>query len=156
MPDFRNNIHIDLVITDINPSNKKQLYQDIADRAADMCNLPAQDLYGRFIDKEKQASSGVGDGVAIPHMKFRRLKEPCIILVRLSAPVDFAAFDDRPVDLVCAILSPESEGPLHLQRLSRISRLLRHKMLRRRLNETTNAQEVNAVITASNSWKSAA
>ncbi len=156
MPNSKNDVQIDLAIPALDATNKKQLFEQLSNKAAPICGLDAHDLYNCFINKEIQAGSGVGNGVAIPHMKLKRLQKPCTIIAYLKNPLNFDAYDDLPVTLVCAVLSPENQGQLHLQRLSRISRLLRHKTLRTRLHEANDIHEINTMIMASNSWKIAA
>ena len=124
---------------------REQVLQNIAwrvgrDTTADMTWLADQLLLS-----EQRESSGIGGGVAIAHLKSTPLSEPYIILAKLSQPLDFGAIDSEPVDLVCAVLSPQMDGVLHLRRLSRVTRLLRESFVLERLRSATSEEEMAAL-----------
>jgi len=75
--------------------------------------------------REALGSTGFGRGVAIPHCRSKDIRRPSLALIRLEAPIDFAAADSRPVTLVCGLVSPENAGATHLHALAAISRLTR-------------------------------
>ena len=109
-----------------------------------------------MMDKEKDATSGVGHGVAIPHLKLSGIDKPFTALVSLNNALDFEAPDNKPVDLVCLVISPESDGPLHLRRLSRISRMLHNESLHEKICETDDADAIHALFMAPEEWMMAA
>ncbi|WP_306117317.1 MULTISPECIES: PTS IIA-like nitrogen regulatory protein PtsN [unclassified Roseitalea] len=113
------------VIGDLRASSKKQLLQAIAEHAADLTGLSAREIFDTILQREKLGSTGVGNGIAIPHGKFPNFDRITGVFARLSAPIDFDALDDQPVDLVFLLLAPESAGADHLKALSRIARLMR-------------------------------
>ncbi|MDH3737660.1 MAG: PTS sugar transporter subunit IIA, partial [Alphaproteobacteria bacterium] len=93
--------------------------------AADLCGLDAQDIFAVLLERERLGTTGVGDGLAIPHGRLPGLEKIHGFFARLEKPVDFDSIDDRPVDLIFLLLAPEGAGADHLKALARISRLLR-------------------------------
>ncbi|GJL85596.1 MAG: nitrogen regulatory protein [Micavibrio sp.] len=145
MRNFVKDIRIDLIIPNMKVNNRRQALEALTEKAAPVCSISKPELLDHLISREETANSGIGDGVAIPHIKFRQLDKPFIALARLDEAVAFDSIDGEPVSLICMVLSPEQEGPLYLQRLSRISRLLRRKELRQQL---LNAKDAKAMCTA--------
>jgi len=156
MQNFIKDIQLDLVIMGMNAHDKKKAFQSLAKKAAPFCGLPESELFEKLMLCEEKASSGIGDGVAIPHIKSEKLKKPFVALVRLSQPIPFNALDDEPVDIICLVLSKDSEGPVYLRRLSRITRMLRHEDLRRNLREAKDENAMRAALSDSSEWMIAA
>jgi PTS system nitrogen regulatory IIA component len=84
-------------------------------------------LFHRLVERERLGSTGFGGGVAIPHGKIEGLNRVVGLFARLGNPIDFAAIDDLPVDLVFLLLSPVDAGVEHLKALARVSRRMRDK-----------------------------
>ncbi|MEQ8508438.1 MAG: PTS IIA-like nitrogen regulatory protein PtsN [Rhodospirillaceae bacterium] len=106
-------------------SSKKQVLQELAKKAASLTGLSERKVFDTLLEREKLGTTGVGNGIAIPHGKLPELKSLHGVFARLEKPVDFEAIDDRPVDLVFLLLAPEQAGADHLKALARVSRLLR-------------------------------
>ena len=87
--------------------------------------LPEREIFDTILQRERLGSTGVGNGIAIPHGKLAGVKRITGVFARLETPVDFEALDDQPVDLVFLLLAPEGAGADHLKALSRIARVLR-------------------------------
>ena len=77
------------------------------------------------MQREKLGSTGVGNGIAIPHGKLPKLDKLFGLFARLDRPIDFEALDGQPVDLIFLLLAPEGAGADHLKALARVARLLR-------------------------------
>ncbi|WP_029624207.1 PTS sugar transporter subunit IIA [Sphingomonas sp. KC8] len=107
--------------------NKKSLFQQLAAIAAKSAALDAKMVVERLAERERLGSTGFGGGVAIPHGKIDGLDRVVGVFARLAAPIDFAAIDDMPVDLVFLLLSPPDAGVEHLKALARVSRRLRDR-----------------------------
>ena len=107
--------------------NKKSLFQQLAAIAAKSAALDAKMVVERLSERERLGSTGFGGGVAIPHGKIDGLNRVVGVFARLAAPIDFAAIDDMPVDLVFLLLSPPDAGVEHLKALARVSRRLRDR-----------------------------
>ena len=113
------------IIPAMRANSKKQLLQELAVKAAKITGLPEREIFDVILQRERLGSTGVGNGIAIPHGKLKELSQITGLFARLETPVDFEALDDQPVDLVFLLLAPESAGADHLKALSRIARMLR-------------------------------
>jgi len=98
------------------------------------------------IERERLGSTGVGNGVAVPHARIDGIDNVMTVFARLETPLDFNAVDDCPVDLVVFILAPKSTGSSHLRALAKVSRLLRSADTRHRLRAAPSAEAVFALI----------
>ncbi len=146
MNDLIKDIKIDLIVSNVKANSQKQVFKALASEAAKLSGLQEPELYEALIASEKESGSGIGDGVAIPHIRLGQLKQSLMILVRLEEAITFDAVDGEPVSLICMVLSPEKEGALHLRRLARISRLLRHNQLRKHLRNADSADAMYSII----------
>lgn len=122
-------ITAEAVIPALRAANKKQVLQEISERAAGISGLGAREIFDALIQRERLGSTGVGNGIAIPHGKLERATGLFGVFARLEKPVDFESFDGQPVDLVFLLIAPESAGADHLTALARIARLLRDPAL---------------------------
>src|SRR5262245_2621282 len=128
----------DLITLDaINPKlgarTKKQVLQDLADKAAALTGLDGRDILEALLQRERVGSTAVGRGIAIPHGRLAGLERILSLFARLEQPVDFEAPDEEPVDLIFVLLAPEHAGADHLKALARVSRLLREPQTIERL-----------------------
>lgn len=113
------------VLGSLKVNSKKQCLQNMCERAAAQTGLSAREIFDVVLQREKLGSTGVGQGIAIPHGKLPNLDKIVGVFARLESPIDFDALDDQPVDLVFMLLAPETAGADHLKALSRIARVLR-------------------------------
>ena len=139
----------DGVIADLKATSKKQALQDLARRAAEVSGLHERAVFDVLMERERLGTTGVGNGIAIPHGKLPKLERLYGLFARLEQPIDFQAIDERPVDLIFVLLAPESAGADHLKALASISRLLRDKTVCDKLRGTDNAEALLAILTES-------
>lgn len=123
-------------------SCKKQLLKDIADIAAKKTNQKGQEIFQTLLEREKLGSTGVGNGIAIPHGKIEGLKELTGLAFFLDKPIDFESVDDQPVDIVFLLLAPETGGADHLKALARVARVLREPDILEKLRNSTDSESV--------------
>jgi PTS system nitrogen regulatory IIA component len=135
------------VIASLRVKNKKQLLQELSGRATRFTGVPERDIFDVLWQRERLGSTGLGQGVAIPHGKLSGLKRIVGIFARLAEPVDFDAVDGAPVDLVVLLLAPEGAGADHLKALARLSRLLRDGSAVEKLRASKDAAAIYAVLT---------
>ena len=126
--------------------SKKQALQEICGKAARLSGLSEREIFDTILQREKLGSTGVGNGIAIPHGKLRSIDTITGVFARLVKPVDFDALDDQPVDLVFLLLAPEGAGADHLKALARIARLLRDGQIADKLRATENADALYALL----------
>lgn len=106
-------------------ATKKALFGQLGGIAATALELDGDLVAESLAARERLGSTGFGGGVAIPHAKLPGLHAVAGVLVRLAQPIAFKAVDDRPVDIVFAMLSPTDAGADHLKALAQVSRRLR-------------------------------
>ena len=94
------------VVIDLRTPNKQQLVQELARKAAASLGLQADYVASELLKREQFGSTGMGNGVAIPHARLPVVKLPYCLVARLKPPVDFDAIDDQSVDLVFLLLLP--------------------------------------------------
>lgn len=117
----------DAVHASLSVPNKKALFQQLASIAGRIVGIEPKQVVERLVERERLGSTGFGGGVAIPHGKIEGLDRVVGVFARLAQPIDFAAIDDMPVDLVFLLLSPPEAGVEHLKALARVSRRLRDR-----------------------------
>jgi PTS system nitrogen regulatory IIA component len=127
-------------------NGKKQALQEIAAKAAELTGQSERTILEILLQREKLGSTGVGNGVAIPHGKLPKLNNVFGLFARLDRPVDFEALDGQPVDLIFLLLAPEDAGADHLKALARVARLLRDPEVARKLRESRDVDALYAVL----------
>ena len=121
--------------------SKKRVLEYLSHFVADnIDSIDADSLYHQFLAREKLGSTGIGHGVAIPHCRVSGCQQIRAALLKLESPVDFDAIDDKPVDLVFALVVPEEQNDKHLKTLSSIAELLQHSEKRQQLRDATTSQ----------------
>ncbi len=113
------------VISGLKASSKKQALQELAKHAARITGVNDRKIFETLLERERLGTTGVGNGIAIPHGKLADFKKLYGVFARLDKPIDFDAIDEQPVDLIFLLLAPEGAGADHLKALARVSRLLR-------------------------------
>jgi PTS system nitrogen regulatory IIA component len=137
------------VIAPLKANGKKQVLQDIAQRAAAITGLSEREIFETLLQRERLGSTGIGDGIAIPHGRSARLDRLRGLFVRLEKPIDFEALDGQPVDILFVLLAPEGAGADHLKALARVARVLRDRSTLERIRRAHDASAVFAILTES-------
>lgn len=135
------------VVAGLTIGNKKALFQHLGTASARAYGLDAREVADRLTDRERLGSTGFGGGVAIPHGKLGGLRNVVGMFARLEKPVDFAAIDELPVDLVFVLLSPTGAGADHLKALARVSRRLRDRSFTAKLRGAGSTDALYALLT---------
>jgi PTS system nitrogen regulatory IIA component len=137
------------VIPALKVNSKKQAIQELAAKAAKLTGQNERAIFETLLQREKLGSTGIGDGIAIPHGKLPKLEKLFGMFARLDRPVDFDALDGQPVDLIFLLLAPEAAGADHLKALARVARLLRDGETVRKLRDSRDAEALYAVLALS-------
>jgi PTS system nitrogen regulatory IIA component len=135
------------VIAGLKVQGKKQLLQELASRAASVVRQPERKIFETLTERERLGTTGVGQGIAIPHGRLSDLKEIVGVFARLEQPIDYDAVDNQPVDLVFMLLAPEGAGADHLKALARVSRLLRNQQATEKLRAAKTSEALYAILT---------
>jgi nitrogen PTS system EIIA component len=127
-------------------ASKRQVLGVIAEIAARSFGMKAPEVFEALLEREAAGSTGVGQGVAVPHARLKGLGRLRAVFVRLEQPVAFEAVDDRPVDLIFALFAPPEASGEHLRALARVSRLLRQSDIREQLRQARSADAIHALL----------
>lgn len=115
----------DAIVTKLRSGSKKHVLQDLSKAAAQLTGVEERQIFEVLLEREHLGTTGVGNGIAIPHGKLPALDNLYGLFARLDKPIDFEAIDEQPVDLFFLLLAPEGAGADHLKALARVSRMLR-------------------------------
>jgi len=137
------------VLPSLRATSKKQALQELAHYVQDLKGLPERTVFDILLERERLGTTGIGNGIAIPHGKPAGIEKLFGVFARLERPIDFESIDEQPVDLIFLLLAPESAGADHLKALARVSRLLRDKVVCDKLRTADSADALFAVLTES-------
>jgi PTS system nitrogen regulatory IIA component len=101
-----------------------------------------------LLERESLGSTGIGEGVAIPHGKSKDIKRLLASFGRSLAGMDFQAMDGKPTHLFFLLVAPENSAGTHLKALARISRLMKDNVFRKRLMEVSSGEEIYSLFSA--------
>jgi PTS system nitrogen regulatory IIA component len=134
---------------------KKQALQEISAKAARLTGLDERGVFEALLQRERLGSTGIGEGLAIPHGKLPHLTRLFGLVARLEKPIDFEALDGQPVDILFLLLAPEGAGADHLKALARIARVLREPGVMDRIRAARDAAALYAVVADSSATRAA-
>ncbi|HEY7585185.1 MAG TPA: PTS sugar transporter subunit IIA [Candidatus Deferrimicrobiaceae bacterium] len=135
------------VVDDLRAETKEGVLREMSEVvAADVPFLSAQALTSILLDRESLGSTGIGDGVAIPHGKVPGLTRLAAVVARSRAGVQFHSLDGKPAHLFFLVVAPEQSAGMHLKALARISRLLKDARLRRSLLDARDADDLRKIL----------
>jgi len=135
------------VIAQLRAPTKRQVLQELARRAGAVTGIADRRIYDALAERERLGTTGIGNGVAIPHCRLAELTRLCAFFARLERPIPFEAIDDEPVDLLFVLLAPADAGAEHLKALARVSRLLRDRAICEKLRGANSADALYALLT---------
>jgi nitrogen PTS system EIIA component len=134
-----------IVCTDL--KTKRDVLERLAEQAAKNLGVDAGAVLESLTDREALGSTGLGNGIAIPHGRFSGLPGVTAVFARLDPAVDFDAIDDLPVDLVMMLLAPLGSGADHLKALAHVARTLRTDVVVEQLRATSDPLRLHAILT---------
>lgn len=146
--DIHDLIRLEEIVPVLRVQNKRQALQELSLKAAAATGIPASSIASALLLREREGSTGVGEGVAIPHGKVAALTRIRGLFARLARPIDYGAADGEPVDLLFLLLTPENAGSEHLKTLALIARLFREPDIARRLRAAAGRADLYAVLTS--------
>jgi nitrogen PTS system EIIA component len=136
------------VNVDLQASSKKRLFEQAGLLFENLDGIAKNVVFDSLFAREKLGSTGLGQGVAIPHGRIKGLKEALGAFVRLAQPVPFEAPDGNPVSLVFVLLVPEKATEKHLQILSELAQMFSDKALREAMSHAGDADALYQLIAA--------
>ncbi|MBB1269970.1 PTS IIA-like nitrogen regulatory protein PtsN [Shewanella sp. SR44-3] len=130
------------------PGSKKKVLELISELvAAQYPTLSAQAVFESLVAREKMGSTGIGNGIAIPHGRLDNISQPIGVFIKCDDPIAFDAIDKQPVDILFALLVPEDQCKQHLSTLAAMAEKLSDKQILKQLRKAQNAAELYQVIT---------
>ena len=130
------------------PGSKKKVLELISDLiAAQYPSLSSQEIFESLLTREKMGSTGIGNGIAIPHGRLTNISHPVAVLIKCEEPISFDSIDKQPVDILFALLVPADQCEQHLSTLSAMAQKLNDKLILKQLRKTQDGSELYQVIT---------
>ncbi|MEO0612377.1 MAG: PTS IIA-like nitrogen regulatory protein PtsN [Pseudomonadota bacterium] len=124
---------------------KREALQHLSAMAAKATDRPCEGIFDVLMERERLGSTGLGNGVAVPHGKIDGLDQVTGVFIRLETPLDFDALDGEPVDLVFLLLAPANATAAHLKALAKVARLLRDPQTRDALRAADAVEDAFAI-----------
>jgi len=138
------------VALDVRESDKARLLQQLSSQAAAKVGLSANEVCTQIIKREEMGSTGVGNGVALPHARLQGLTTPFGVFARLRHGIDFEAIDSQPVNIVFLLLLPDGTGASQLNALASVARALRDPETLQRIRSAADRDSLfQAIVDAS-------
>ena len=134
------------IALDIEVSSKKRMFEQAGLLFENNQGIGRSTVFDSLFARERLGSTGLGQGIAIPHGRIKGLKEACGAFLRLATPVAFDAPDGQPVRLVFVLLVPEQANETHLQILSELAQMFSDRELRNRLASETDPAALRQTI----------
>ncbi|HZB38517.1 MAG TPA: PTS IIA-like nitrogen regulatory protein PtsN [Beijerinckiaceae bacterium] len=143
------------VVPHLRPPSKKAALHELAAHAARLTGLDERAIFETLLQRERLGSTGIGEGIAIPHGKLPGLSGMFGLMARLDKPIEFESLDGQPVDLLFLLLAPEGAGADHLKALASVARALRQPGAPERIRKARDADALYAVLTQATSPRAA-
>lgn len=139
--DIKDVLSLNCVRCAIEGSSKKRVLQTISQIASEnLAGISSDDVLASLLCREKMGSTGIGNGIAIPHGRLNGLADTTAILVSSNSPIEFDAIDNQPVDIFFTLLVPSDKNEGHLQTLATIAKKLNDKTIVKHIRQATNNQ----------------
>ncbi len=137
----------DRVVHELKAASKKQALLELSDLAARATGMNERTIFESLQERERLGTTGVGQGIAIPHAKLTGLAKLYGFFASLDDAIDFESIDEQPVDLIFLLLAPDNAGADHLKALARVSRLLRNQSICEKLRASDGSSALYALLT---------
>jgi len=134
------------VVTGIKANSKRQVLQELSKKAAEITGLSERTIFDIILERESLGTTGVGNGVAIPHGRVDSIKKVHGIFAKLDNAIDFESVDSKPVDLVFMLLAPEAAGADHLKALAKVSRTVKDETTRNSIRASDDNEAIYALL----------
>ena len=134
------------VVIDLSVTSKKRLFEQVGLLFENNQGIERSKVFDSLFARERLGSTGLGEGVAIPHGRIKGLKEAVAAVVRLAEPLAFDAPDSKPVRLLIFLLVPEHATDEHLELLSELAELLSDESIRQALTSAGDPAEIHRIL----------
>ncbi len=138
---------IDSIVPDLKGRTKKQVLEELIDAVKqNKPDIDRERLMKVLLERERLGSTGIGDGIAIPHGKLRDINDLVLSFGRSAEGIDFESMDGKPVHLFFLLVAPEACAGTHLRALAKIARLLKNGTVRKRLAKVDSREDIFSII----------
>lgn len=134
------------IIVELDATSKKRVFERVGLLFENTLHIARSQVFDSLFAREKLGSTGLGQGVAIPHGRIKGLRDAAAAFIRMKEPIPFDAPDGKPVNLICILLVPEKATDQHLQILSELAQMFSDKNFRESLLTGKDAAEVYQLI----------
>ncbi|HPQ50267.1 MAG: PTS sugar transporter subunit IIA [Alphaproteobacteria bacterium] len=142
---MEDDLNISSVQYGLKGSNPEQIIKNLSWKISLEIKASASCIHAEIQKAEQHHRSGIGDGVAILDWMSPSVKTPYVLISRLEDPLDINALDDRPIDILLILMSPESQSMTHLRHVARLTRMLRNEKILKKLRATQSANDMRAI-----------
>ncbi len=133
---------VDCTKSAVHCTSKKRALEMISEIVAEQTGLSSTELFECMLSREKMGSTGIGNGIAIPHARMQSSPKAIAVLLQCDEPIEFDSVDNRPVDLLFALLVPDEQCKEHLKTLSSMAERLSNKQVLKQLRNAKSDQEL--------------
>ncbi len=139
-------LHPGAIIPDLKAQDKKGILEELATAISGVTRQTPKELLKVLMDREQLGSTGIGEGIGIPHGKIKGLTSMVIGFGLSKRGVDFDSIDGRPTHMFFTLITPDQSTGLHLKLLARISRILKNDGFKSRLMRAASAEDIYTII----------
>ncbi|MCG8472658.1 MAG: PTS sugar transporter subunit IIA [Desulfobacterales bacterium] len=139
-------LQLDTIIPELTSRDKKGILEELATPVASATGLRQPDLVRVLLEREQLGSTGIGEGIGIPHGKMADLDRMVVGFGISRQGVDFDSLDGRPAHIFFVLVTPEQSTGQHLKLLARLSKMLKNDLFRKKLLTATTRDEIHAII----------
>lgn len=136
----------DKVFPCVEAENKRRLFELAAKLLSEAEDLDEAKVFEALWERENLGSTGYGEGIAVPHARIEGLNKVMALFMRLKKSIDFDSPDNKNVDLISVLISPEKSGEDHLQALAVFSRVLKNPEVCKKLRQAKSAHEIYTIL----------
>ena len=135
-------LSLDCTKSAVQCTSKKRALEMISEIVAMRTGQNPTELFECMLSREKVGSTGIGNGIAIPHARMHSTDQAIAVLLQCESPIEFDSIDNRPVDLLFALLVPDAQCKEHLKTLSSMAERLNNKQVIKQLRKAKSDQEL--------------
>ena len=132
----------DAILPDLQARDKKSVLEELVAPVAQKAGVGSEEIVRVLMDRERLGSTGIGEGLGIPHGKMKNLDSLHLGIGLSRRGIDFESIDGKPVHIFFLLVTPENSTGIHLKLLARISRMLKSEPFREKLLEAADPDEI--------------
>lgn len=138
---------VDSIVSELKGKTKKQVLEELVDAVKqNKPNIDRDQFMKVLLERERLGSTGIGDGIAIPHGKLNGIDDLALSFGRSVEGIDFESMDGKPVHLFFLLVAPEACAGVHLRALAKIARLLKNGIVRKKLAKVVSREDIFSII----------